>query len=516
MQFFRALGAVLALALITATPALAQQYPSPRFNVLTLDTPLAERYVAAGLPYARPAQFGIVADNAGAASANCAAFEAAMVALSTASTSVQRVLYLEPGKTYYTSCAIDMRFAGVGLVGPAAEGIHDTTPTQGTARIMPGGGYTGQLVKMRSPYGASNPRITGLRLENVILEANSLSQVLLEVDSIAYSSIKGVYLRDAQSGGADNSALVIKSGVTGTDLGEAADVQFVDIDVNIRQISNSGALSVGCAKITGSANANFSMNTSVRMNCQHKDGDAFDIVNADNNRFWLRAYRVSGGAGALLRCRGVTATDLGCRKNVFDYLGGAGPIVFEGTDTSGVTAGTRNVIGIIDVGNGTPEPTYGTGSRATFVSNVTNAVARPGLRGPVIVSQTDAYGAEYCRDRMGSESLRICNGSSAGFALDNGSGATAPTAAFSLSIDNSTGNLRFTRSTGTGWFYSAVPVQLPTTTFASLPACSTSAHRGIMAAITDANTTTFNAALSGGGANYMLALCTGAGGWVAR
>ena len=55
-----------------------------------------------------------------------------------------------------------------------------------------------------------------------------------------------------------------------------------------------------------------------------------------------------------------------------------------------------------------------------------------------------------------------------------------------------------------------VPVQLPKSTVSALPTCN-SALEGALAAVTDANSTTFNAALAGSGANHVMAYCNGSG-----
>lgn len=469
--------------------------------------------VPAALPMASAAQFGIVADDISAAAANCAAFDAAMVALGGA-TAGQRTLYLEPGKTYYTSCAIDMRFSGVGLKGARFERRYNAALT-GQTRIAPGGGYTGPLVKMRSPYGASNPKLSGMSLEGVHLDAAGLSTFLLDVDSIAASKIKGVYLTNAVGGGPANSAAYFHSGVSGTDLADPADIQWMDIDIQVRQGDSAAAQAVGCVTLTGNLVANVSFNTEFKLLCTHFDGAALDVVNADSNRIMVTAYRGSGGTGATLICRGVTATQLGCRKNDFAKVSGPGANIFEGTDTAGVTAGTTNTA-MFDTANSSPFPTIGAGTQLQWHDNRALTDIGNMMRAVAIGHPTSQYSAQVCSPLMTGESMRICNGSSRGLSFDNTTPSVAATGAFELSVDNSTKNFRLTRSVGTGWFYSAVPVQLPSMTVSALPTCTASANRGIVAVVTDSTTTTFNAAMTGGGANVMMALCTGAGGWVAR
>jgi len=65
---------------------------------------------------------------------------------------------------------------------------------------------------------------------------------------------------------------------------------------------------------------------------------------------------------------------------------------------------------------------------------------------------------------------------------------------------------------GTGWFCSSAltsGVQLPAvTTYSALPTCN-SGREGLMQPISDSNSTTFNATISGGSTNHVIAYCNG-------
>jgi hypothetical protein len=467
---------------------------------------------------------GLVPNSTAAAVANCNAINNL---IDQANNSNKKIIVLPGGRlpdgskaTIYVGCSIDMKYSGITLTSPANDDYHNRPPVNAPAQIA-AFGMTTPIIKMRSPYGPTNTRMTGMHLSNIVIEAAGSTAPAVDVDSIAASSIKNVYILNSHA--QTLAAMYFHVGVEGVDLGETTTIQnFVTENVDFRQLDDATARNTSCVRFDGSSNSNFSVNDHVEFNCVHYDATAYVIYNADNTFFNLRASRGAGGVGATLLCAGENPFNpptypTGCDGNTFQYLQGAGAVIFEGTNTAGVTKGMKNQIAWLDKGNGTPDPTVGTDSVVDYTSNIGWRSAFPFTK--TAIADSGAL-ARYCYGRITFESLRICNGSSSQLIFDNGGLTPAATAVFGQRINGTT--FEFINLTGGGGYKFVPPVEFvnPVTfsslialkayTVAGLAAVPCVAGRtGNMAYVTDATAPTYNGALTGGGAVIVPVFCNG-------
>lgn len=266
--------------------------------------------------------------------------------------------YIPPG-THVLDEPVDLNCSRVVICGAGRGQWSDggNTWTPGTRLYA---GFTGApLFKIRTPYGATVSQNRGAGLQNIMLDAGTHADQALVIDSVSQIVVEGVYC----TGAIGNECVLIKSGVSYTDMAESANIQDSLISMFVRQIDTSAEKLAHCVRIVGSSNANLSENEGpgkgVRITAQHWTGDAVRIESADANDIWLRAF--SAGAGrALTACGPRSGVPVGCEFNFFKCSTN-GAIYAEGTDTSGVTHGISNQLRR-DIGNSTPSGTHGTGS----------------------------------------------------------------------------------------------------------------------------------------------------------
>lgn len=441
-RMVKSLGGV-ALALALSGQAMAQSLPSPDVSTRTLSdsttkaasTAFVQNQLAAGtaafVPGTTPVSCtnmgailysgalskgacsnlilvaNVTVNSSGAAAANSTAINAQ---IQLAGTLGGATVVPSACGAIYTAATIDNNVPRVMFSGCGRDYIHDATATLGTV-IKPT--FAGTALKHRSPFGATNPRITGGGFINLAVDGNGHATRLLEVTS----TVAGTYMATLfDSEGAE--AAYFTSGNSGTDLGEAADTQQATIDLSIRNLDSANALNSACVTLDGTATANFSQNRKVNITCQHWDGDALHILNADNNDITILATR-PGGSGKTIFCGGRKGSDnpSGCNGNNFVRVAGSGAIYAEGTADTDVTDPVKNVIGILDTGNGTPAPTAGTGSQWTYYSNIQNVTVNT-LTSKAAFADS-AANAVTCFARMTTETLRYCNSSAAGIFMDD-------------------------------------------------------------------------------------------------
>lgn len=247
------------------------------------------------------------------------------------------------------------------------------TPTFGTL-IVPT--FAGTVLKHRTPYnGASQAQHRGGGFAALTVTGNAVATRLLEVDSVRLATYD-LYL--ANSVGAE--AVLFKCGVTGTDIGDAADIQRCDIDLRVRQTNAGLADDAHCVVFRGSSNANVSINTGIKLDLMHINGDGLVIESADNNVFELfRAYRPSG-TGASSRSKASAGGGLIAVSNVFQFYSSNTSAVLQGTDVAALPASAQ--IDFLDVANSSPMPTLGTAASCPVLNAVTaytpNVASRTG------------------------------------------------------------------------------------------------------------------------------------------
>jgi hypothetical protein len=464
---------------------------------------------------------GLVPNSPAAAVANCNAINAL---IDQANNSNKKVIVLPGGRlpngskaTIYVGCSIDLKYSGITLTSPANDDYHNRPPVNAPAQIA-AVGMTTPIIKMRSPYGPTNTRMTGIHVSNLVIDGSGSTAPAIDVDSIAASSIKHVYILN--SAAQTLAAMYFHTGVEGVDLGETTTIQnFVTENVDFRQLDGAAAQNTSCVRIDGSSNANFSVNQYVEFTCVHFNAPAYVINSADNVFFYLRTSRGAGGTGATLVCGGPTAAvPVGCDGNTFQYIAGAGSVIFQGTDTAGVTGPTRNQVFWYDKGNGTPDPTIGTGSTVDWTSNIGWRSSFPFTKTAIADS---GAAARVCGGRVTFESLRICNGSASQLIMDDGGLGPVAANAFTLRLNSGTfellnlaggGGLKFGPPTEfvnpvTMSSFLKLKAYTVATLTASLPCVAL--REGYVAYVTDATAPTYNGALVGGGTVKVPVFCDG-------
>ncbi|WP_430913899.1 hypothetical protein [Methylobacterium sp. sgz302541] len=300
--------------------------------------------------------------------------------------------------TVYVDGPIDNKYSGVYLEGPAALSAHDTAFSAYGLTIIPTVDCTGAVdatspngrgavLRHRTPWkaevgGAIAPaRNVGGGFRYVRVIGNGVARRLLEVDSVTYGTYD-VYLENPVG----YDAAWFRSGVTGTDLGEAADIQYANVNLRARCVEGAGANAHGVT-LAGSVNANFSLNGNVQISVQHVNGNALNLSNADNNTIRLTSYRLGSGTGASF----IAAAAIGAGSQVYArantlFLSADSAGYVQGLEASGATSPAVFREIILDTENGTPMPVQGTGA----LSRVTNVMA---IYTPTLVAGGGTLGA---------------------------------------------------------------------------------------------------------------------------
>jgi hypothetical protein len=356
-----------------------------------------------------------------------------------------------PGGRIRHSATIDIKYPRIRLIGRGGDYVHDSG-TNSTTRTVLVPTFAGTALKIRTPY-ASEQGVPANQTQkywyagarDFIIDCNSVATKACEIDSVS-----GVDVRLYATGCVGTDCFEVKCGQSGIDLGEACDVQYSNIWVAARLIDTVAERSCNILKLSGSAGAigtgaNVSLNrgphSGITVAGQHWNGHALVATSADNNDISILAFR-AGGSGRSIYAHGPTASIVvGFEDNTVKFLTGAGAAYAEGTDTAGVTAGVRNIVQCLDIANGSPLPTAGTGSFWDVKDG--KGVNYVSMHDGVVIAD-DPNVARTERASFGSESLRIRNASEQHVILTDG------TNSWSLAVVSATGDVRISRLSGTG------------------------------------------------------------------
>lgn len=350
-------------------------------------------------------------------------------------------------KIYAIGATIDVKYPNVRLVGTGHPNFQDSgvlplrTTLKATSAIT--------MAKIRTPYASEQGlpavqcnKFVGAGMLGIAFQGNETATKALEIDSVSFIDV------DVYATGIVGGPFVyeVKCGISGTDLGEACDVQQSRMSFRARQTDTTAQKAVGILKLSGSINANVSLNRGplygIQVLAQHWNGDCLDVASADNNDITVNGVR-PGGTGRLVVCRGGNAsTPVGGESNNFAYVAGAGAIYAEGTDTPGVTSAPVNVITHLDTGNGTPLPTGGTGVQWKYTQNDNVTFGEAFGRTAMAV---DVATAKAQRALLGNTTQRVYNASSDHQRLADQFGNE-----WGVNIDGATGDLRILRLGGSG------------------------------------------------------------------
>lgn len=356
---------------------------------------------------------------------------------------------------YSIGSTVDNKYPRVLLMGTGDEQTHDSgTPVRRTRYLAT---FAGTTVKVRTPYAseqgvvaAQTYKYAGAGIKGIMLDGNQIGTMALLVDTVDCADID-VFA----TGYVGSTVFEVNCGVTGTDLGEACDVQQSRMVFRARQIGTTAERNSDILTLNGSSNANVSGNVGpangISVYAQHWNGNVLVGYSADNNDVCVMGFR-AGGTGKLILGKGKTASvGIGFSNNNIVFASGIGAIYLEGTDTAGVTVGATNTILTRDVSNSTPAPTAGTGSN--WVDYANNGVLAGMVFKKLAMGDTSAA-ALAALASLGNETLRVRNTAQDHVILDDG------TNVWGVSIDGS-GNLRFVRVTGTGLLNLGGSVSIP-------------------------------------------------------
>lgn len=224
---------------------------------------------------------------------------------------------------------------------------------------------TTAMIDCVSIQGAGNAAVKGVGVQSMNLQCAGNVGIGIRIKSIHWGDFKDLYIINATSEG-----LATECFITGTELGEAADVTkctFDNIGIRMLEVADTAK----GFSFDGATNANTSNSTFRNLAVSCKGAQiAIDVRNTDSNRFYDTVINQSnGGTVQPIVLRGSTAEATTSRGNMFFGLASGGSstgirgLKSEGTDTAGVTApAMNNVVYGYSIENGEPAPLIGTGS----------------------------------------------------------------------------------------------------------------------------------------------------------
>lgn len=302
------------------------------------------------------AWFGITVGDDTAAAANAAAINAAMLQCSVDGGGVVEIPPTLSGADIAINAPLDNCYDNVIVRGAGASDIHDAPGSQPGTALKCTAAIT--ALKMRSPYGGSNARKACMGFDK--LTVVGVQTRVLEIDSIRRG-----YVDIAFSGCAGTEAVLVKNGVSFSDLAESADTQRFDF---FRVRGYLGPTSADGVVLTGASNANTSLiKQGMIIDIVHYNGHQLRIKNADNIIAEIMGFRLPAGTGQPYYCHG---TNAGASTFTSDIeIRGFGGGYIEGTEVAGTTIPAQVLQHGLDITNSATMPTLGTGARVWLQDN---------------------------------------------------------------------------------------------------------------------------------------------------
>lgn len=300
--------------------------------------------------------FGITVGDDAADAANAAAINATMLQCSVDGGGVVEIPPTLSGADIAINAPLDNCYDNVIVRGAGASDIHDAPGSQPGTALKCTAAIT--ALKMRSPYGGSNARKACMGFDK--LTVVGVQTRVLEIDSIRRG-----YVDIAFSGCAGTEAVLVKNGVSFSDLAESADTQRFDF---FRVRGYLGPTSADGVVLTGASNANTSLiKQGMIIDIVHYNGHQLRIKNADNIIAEIMGFRLPAGTGQPYYCHG---TNAGASTFTSDIeIRGFGGGYIEGTEVSGTTIPAQVLQHGLDITNSATMPTLGTGARVWLQDN---------------------------------------------------------------------------------------------------------------------------------------------------
>lgn len=239
--------------------------------------------------------------------------------------------------------------SGKRLIGQGPDFRHSVGSSNSGTIIRAIAGATGTMFTIAPTEGASAQGLSGIVVEGITCDGNSIASKGVILRSIHRSRID-IAVRECTT---TNIELNVA-----TTLGETTSAQFNRLNFHSWSTINSGIP----LRIIGTATGNWSLNNFERVDLIHYDQMGMIVENADNNQ-WdvLRIFRAGGGSAAnSAEWRGGATTAQSARnETVFQFTATVAGIC-KGTGT--YTVGAQNIAVGVDKGNSTPSLTVETGA----------------------------------------------------------------------------------------------------------------------------------------------------------
>lgn len=389
---------------------------------------------------------------------------------------------LLPAGSYRITSTLSCLYPNILFVGEGSDEPHNTGP-QGAAaatKLVWAGANNGTMLNIGSVNGVDNIKYSGGGVRSIYFDSGctaNLTGASFGINLVSYNEgvFENVMFREFQTSG-------IRVGCI-TQLWDPRDPQhnrFINCWSRnyLNELGGLFLLEGDTAMYSGSGSggtytlANVSLNQFENCGAQFYNGIAFNIKNSDHNFFInCRANRIAGTLGQAIvfqgsdqrntnELPGSIASDAAfvARKNVFFGFSGGGTITAKGT-TSYAYPSYKNIFTMIDDSNNTPYPTVETNALC-YVTMRTDGVGFY----PNQVSGVFSYAATIsnassmalaARSRVGSESLRLENGSGNGLRIARPAAGNLTIegewALATIGADGSAGqNLKVSRIEGTG------------------------------------------------------------------
>lgn len=344
---------------------------------------------------------------------------------------------LPPGK-YKLLTPLVMSVTGVSLAGVASNSFHDGGTTNYPVSLVYAGAPTSSaVVTVTSTGPTTNSMVENASVSNLVIDASALAATCLSVKSIRNSDYTDIYAKNPTTQAYLLSAFVKSGSVEAPDLQGCRFTRCTWRAVDTAAVQNANGF-VLTSDGPGTANANVSFNTFELCLGETYSGIGWVLADADNNHFTAcRSVRANGTSVVGLSIRGADTNywyGFSCS--------GANAIEIRGTASGYFANPTGNVFLNLDDGNGMTVPSYDMSCTAQVHFAKQGWIA---LRAQRMVLATSAADVATELGNLGTETLRLRNGSGNHVVLTNGTAAQN----WSYNIDGSTGNYRLFSATGT-------------------------------------------------------------------
>jgi hypothetical protein len=342
---------------------------------------------------------------------------------------------LFPSGTYRITSTLVIDTANVLLQGAGADIAHDVGAlgVLSATQLNWAGSAGGTMMQFVSPVGASAQKQNGGGVVGITFQCASVAGIGIQILSWNSALFENL-------GFFNPTTTAIDINIVAT-LGEARDPQANKFSRIWFRCLDGAGVSGSFIRCDGDATANTSFNLFEDFDGTFYNGNAFLLINCDNNLFLrCRAIRAVGGTGTSIEFQGSNSSAAQtARANIFFHWSSNVAPIARGT-TSYTYPSTNNNVLLIDADNGSLVPTVETGSTCYFTR--TDNIA--GLTGAIGFAAGDSAAAVVlAKTGFTNESIRLYNGSGNHAQLTDG------TNVWGINIDGS-GNFRINRLAGAG------------------------------------------------------------------